>query len=185
MSGNTAPSGKFLLRLPPPLHARLAAHAHSAGLSLNEYCVRALSREEASRTGPFGEAVGRCIEQLGSALIGVAVFGSYARGEATADSDVDLLVAVSSDVPIRRPLYSAWDGDALRIGPHRVEPHFVHLPAPEERHSGFWAEVALDGNVIWDPDLALTRRLIGIRRALVDGCLVRRSSGGRTWWTAA
>jgi predicted HicB family RNase H-like nuclease len=35
-------SGKFVLRLEPALHRRLAAKALAAGLSLNQYCSKAL-----------------------------------------------------------------------------------------------------------------------------------------------
>jgi predicted HicB family RNase H-like nuclease len=35
-------SGKFVLRLKPELHRRLAAKAIAAGESLNSYCVKTL-----------------------------------------------------------------------------------------------------------------------------------------------
>ena len=35
-------SGKFVLRLEPALHRRLAAKAIAAGESLNSYCVKTL-----------------------------------------------------------------------------------------------------------------------------------------------
>jgi predicted HicB family RNase H-like nuclease len=35
-------SGKFVLRLEPALHRRLAAKALAAGESLNNYCVKTL-----------------------------------------------------------------------------------------------------------------------------------------------
>ena len=37
-------SGKFVLRLEPAIHRRLAAKALAAGESLNSYCVKALCK---------------------------------------------------------------------------------------------------------------------------------------------
>jgi len=37
-------SGKFVLRVEPALHRRLAAKARAAGESLNSYCVKALAK---------------------------------------------------------------------------------------------------------------------------------------------
>jgi predicted HicB family RNase H-like nuclease len=37
-------SGKFVLRVEPALHRRLAAKAHAAGESLNSYCARTLCK---------------------------------------------------------------------------------------------------------------------------------------------
>jgi predicted HicB family RNase H-like nuclease len=40
--GKKAFSGKFVLRVEPAIHRRLAAKALAAGESLNSYCVKAL-----------------------------------------------------------------------------------------------------------------------------------------------
>jgi predicted HicB family RNase H-like nuclease len=37
-------SGKFMLRVPPAVHRRLAVKAQASGESLNTYCARALSK---------------------------------------------------------------------------------------------------------------------------------------------
>lgn len=180
-----APSGRFLLRLPVPLHDRLARSARAHGTSLNEHCVRVLAGAEAGSTGPLKEAVAKALTELGTAVVGIAVFGSYARGEAGPESDVDLLIVLSADVDITRRLYDPWDGDDLRVSGHRVEPHFVRMRSAEDGISGFWAEVALDGAVVYDPELTLSRELSRVRRALVDGELVRRTSAQRAWWWVA
>lgn len=185
MSGSDLPSGRFVLRLPPALHARLADTARERGISLNEHCLRSLARAEAVSGGPLADAVAHALEQLGCHVAGMAVFGSFARGEAGPGSDVDLLVALEPGVPITRSLYAPWDEVDLRVDGHEVAPHFVALAVERDPISGFWAEVALDGSVVWDPDLILTRELVRIRRAIMSGVLVRRSAGGRTWWTAA
>jgi hypothetical protein len=179
------PSGRFVLRLPPALHAALAAAARARGLSLNEHCLRSLARAEAATGSGLTEAVARALEQLGSAVVAVAVFGSWARGEMSASSDVDVLIVVSPEVEITRSLYGPWDDGDLMIEGHLVAPHFVRMRGPGEPVSGLWAEIALDGAVVYDPDLSLSRELSRIRRAILGGGLVRRSAGGRSWWTAA
>lgn len=170
----------------PALHARLSESARAAQQSLNEYCVRALARDTGAVTGgPLNEVVAKVLAQLGSAVVGIAVFGSYARGEARESSDVDVLVVTSSQTRISRALYAAWDQDRKYVGPHLVEPHFVRMPEPDERITGLWAEVALEGIVIFDPDFVLGRQLTRVRRAILDGLLVRRSAHGLSYWTAA
>jgi predicted nucleotidyltransferase len=178
-------SGKFVLRLPPPLHARLAATAQSAGLSLNEHCVRRLAAAEAGPRDALRRVVASALQQLGPDLVGAAVFGSWARGEATSASDVDVLFVVRRSVEITRSLYSAWDVTDVSLDGYPVEPHYVQLPIAEDAVSGFWAEIAIEGSIVFDPDFVLSHELVRIRRAIVDGLLVRRSAGGQSWWTAA
>jgi len=183
---NKMPSGRFVLRLPPVLHGRLAATARSRSLSLNEHCVRSLAATEAGMAGTlFSGVQAAAVTQLGRQLVGVAVFGSYARGDHTADSDIDLLIVPAAEVKIERALYAPWDATPMRVGTHAVEPHFARLPIAEEPVSGFWAEVALDGAVLHDPSLVLSRTLARIRRAIIGGDLVHRSAGGHSWWSAA
>jgi predicted nucleotidyltransferase len=185
MTAAKRPSGRFVLRLPPALHGALAASARARGLSLNEHCVRSLARAEVVAGTTLTEAAARALEQLGADVVAVAVFGSWARGEAGPSSDVDLLIVVAPDVEITRSLYRQWDDDDLTLDGHRVAPHYVRMRAPDEAISGLWAEIALDGAILYDPDLALSRELSRIRRAILGGDLVRRSAGGRSWWTVA
>jgi predicted nucleotidyltransferase len=185
MTTDDLPSGRFLLRIPPVLHARLTQSARTRDLSLNEYCARGLARAEAGAAGPWDEVVAKALAQLGPRLAGVAVFGSFARGEAGPESDVDVLIATSPDTAIERALYRPWDAADLRVAGRVVSPHFVRLPAADDAVTGFWAEVALDGAVIHDPELTLSRALGRIRRAILAGDLQRRTAGGQSWWTAA
>jgi hypothetical protein len=53
-----------------------------------------------------------------------------------------------------------------------VDLHFVHLPNPAERVSGSWAEAAVCGIVLYEHDLAVSRRLIEIRGRIAAGELV-------------
>lgn len=44
-------SGQFKLRIPRSLHRSLASHARREGVSMNQYCVYLLSRNDALRQG--------------------------------------------------------------------------------------------------------------------------------------
>lgn len=186
------PSGRFVLRIEPTLHATLREAASRSGLSLNEYCARKLAGGGLGGTEPAWKAVERASSVLGDDLLGVVVYGSWARGEATELSDIDVLIVLDPRRPIIRDLYRLWDEEPVLWNsgadperPRRVEPHFVHLPPVGEVPSGTWAEVALDGIVIFDPALVVSRRLVDLRRSIVDGDLIRHEIHGQPYWAEA
>lgn len=179
------PSGRFVLRLDPRLHGTLRRAAAEAGLSLNEYCARALAGAQPGVSGPGWETVERAAATVEAGLAGVVVYGSWARGEAARESDVDVLIVVDRSVPVARSLYGKWDEEPVSWEGRRVEPHFVHLPPAGALPSGTWAEVAVDGIVLFDRDLKVSRYLVGLRRMIVEGALVRREAHGQPYWVEA
>ncbi len=176
------PSGRFLLRIDPSLHATLRMAADQTGLSLNEYCARKLAGGGVGLGDPGWQAVERAAAVVGRALMGAAVYGSWARGEPMETSDVDVLVVVEGSTPITRALYRRWDEEPVRWEGRDVEPHFVHLPPPGQGPTGTWAEVALDGIVLFDQNLVLSRRLVEFRKAILDGSMERREIHGQPYW---
>ena len=156
--------------------------AEETGLSLNDYCARKLAAPGVSVGGPGADVVARAAEDFGEDLVGVLVFGSWARGDAIKGSDVDLLVVVGSDVPIVRSLYRAWDEAAPGWEGRRLEVHFVHLPAAGDPTTGLWAEAALEGLVLFERGFELSRRLIDIRRRIAAGAVRRRRAHGQPYW---
>ncbi|MCX6545144.1 MAG: nucleotidyltransferase domain-containing protein [Acidobacteria bacterium] len=180
-------SGRFLLRLQARVHARLQNAARNRGLSLNEYCSRRLGVP-----GPAlliedgaGAAVDRSLALFSERLVGVLVFGSFARGDAAATSDVDLLVVVDRSIPLARALYREWDIDPPAWGSRSIDPHFVQLPADVRAMPGAWCEAAIDGVVLFERDGVLTRHLAAVRGDIATGRLVRRSVHGQPYWTVA
>lgn len=175
-------SGTFVLRLDPRLHGLLRREAAAAGLSLNEWCGRTLAAPGAAGIDAAAEVVVPLRSRLGDDLFGVVVYGSFARGELSTGSDVDLLVVLAERVPITRALYREWDGAVPSWGGRDVDLHFVHLPDPAAAVSGSWAEAAVCGIVLHDRDLVVSRRLTAIRGRIASGELVRRMAQGQPYW---
>jgi predicted nucleotidyltransferase len=177
-------SGRFLLRIAPGLHAALRAAARASKVSLNDYCARKLAAPIGALAAvpPAAAVVERAATVCRAGLVGVVVYGSWARGEATASSDVDVLVVLDRETSPSRALYRSWDEEPPTWDGRPVEPHFVRLPDPEERVSGLWAEVATDGVVLLEQDLLVSAHLARVRREIVSGKIVRRFSHGQPYW---
>lgn len=133
--------------------------------------------------GGMAEAVARATEVVGGSLAGVVAFGSWARGELTDNSDVDLLVVVAPATPVRRALYRRWDESPVAWNGRPVEPHFARLPDAGGPPSGFWAEVATEGVLLLERDPRLSAYLDRVREAVARGALQRRTVHGHGYWT--
>lgn len=177
-------SGRFLLRISPGLHAVLRSAAAGAGVSLNEHCARKLAAP-GTPEGPVFEIVQRATAQFGVGLMGIVAFGSWARGEASDQSDVDLLLVVGPEVAIVRRLYRPWDEAPLVWEGRPVEVHIVHLPELADPPLGLWSEAALEGVVLFERGLELSRRLVGLRRRIAAGDVSRRYANGVPYWVSA
>jgi len=177
-------SGRFVLRLPAALHSALQAASRDAGLSLNEYCSRRLAGSGPALSVEVSAValVSRAAELAGEALLAVVIYGSWARGDSTATSDVDALVVVDAALPLTRALYRAWDEAPVGWQGRTVDPHFVHLPLGPF-NAGVWGEVAIDGNVLFERGTRLSAHLAAVRRAIAEGRLVRRLAHGQPYWT--
>jgi hypothetical protein len=177
------PSGRFVLRTPPALHGALRRAARQAGRSLNEYCVRRLAAPAAERASDAPAVVAWASDEFGDALCGVVVYGSWARGEATSESDVDVLVVLDASVALTRDIYRKCDRASLSWDNHPVQIQIVRMPDARRVAGGLWPEIALDGIVLFERDFELSRRLVAIRCAIADGRLVRRTAHGQPYWT--
>lgn len=177
--------GKFILRVPPALHTQLKADALRAGSSLNEHCTRILeSGGAASRTDDAfaRDLVDRAERILGDALAGVIVYGSWVRGEAADTSDIDVMLVAERGATITRSLLANWDSSPLNFDGRPVQAHFISLPASTGSISGLWAELAIDGVVVFERGFEVSRRLARARSEIAAGRLQRRRSHGQNYW---
>jgi predicted nucleotidyltransferase len=179
---NHTVSGRFLLRLPPGLHARLREEAHAAGVSLNEFCTRRLAAALPAVSEPAAGVITRASEVVGRSLVGVVAFGSWVRGEAMTGSDVDVLVVVEPGSPITRALYRQWDAERLTWAGRPLDAHFVPLPETADRLSGLWAEAAVEGVVLTEREFRISAYLASVRRRIVAGEIVRAVVHGQPYW---
>jgi len=186
-SAKSPASGRFLLRVPPQLHRHLQAAARACGWSLNEYCARRLAVPGSTWLTDDGASavVARAQELLGAHLVGVVVYGSVPRGDATPASDVDVLLVVDDAMPVTREIYRKWDAAPVAWGSRPVDPHVVKLPEPARPSLGAWCEAAIDGVVLFERDGAVTRRLAAVRGDIAAGRIVRRSVHGQPYWAVA
>ncbi|MGK5088137.1 nucleotidyltransferase domain-containing protein [Bdellovibrionota bacterium FG-2] len=185
MPSKKSASGKFVLRLPVELHGRLKEKSEQAGKSLNAVCSEILEQglqiDGDKSLGLLAEPLKFLKKHFGSALLGVALFGSEARAEATEQSDIDLLVVLSSDVEIVRTLYQEWDRYRFKVDEREINPHFVHLSTPENA-GGIWFETAIEGRILYDLDHILSTALMGLREYALAGKMQRQSAHGHPYW---
>ena len=110
----------------------------------------------------------------------LALFGSFARGRSTSSSDIDLLIVLSGNVTLDRDVYLNWK--PRKFDGREVAPLFVQIPEEGERIGGLWFEVALDGILLYDRDLRLSRFLSHVRDLIAGGKVRRMVTHGHPYW---
>ena len=178
---------RVLLRLPADLHRALVKAAADVDLSFNEFCVRRL-RAPSDANGVSvvrSLVVSRARAAFGDRLLGVLVLGSWARGEAAATSDIDVLIAIDPGTALTRDLYRAWDADPLEVEGRAIDAHFAHPSAAGSAPTAVWCEAAVDGIVWFDRDGAMAIRLGEVRRLIAEGRVVRAFAHGQPYWKGA
>ncbi len=119
-------------------------------------------------------AVERLRAAFGENLVGVALYGSRARGEARPDSDVDLLM-IARDLPERanvrsQLLYAALRGISLDFD------FSVYDRTPQEFETQFpsvYLDMGLDCIVLYDSEGYLRSKLARVREIIQDAGLYR------------
>jgi predicted nucleotidyltransferase len=168
-------SGKFVLRLNPELHKSLKAEAKTSGESLNSLCIKKLLSVSST---PWTNTLKEIITTYDP--LGIILFGSYARGEDTKSSDIDLLIVLDKKSSIERSLYQKWD--QLKNISDKFSPQFVHLVESDEVVGGIWLEASLDGEVLFMKDASVKSCLNRIRKEISQGVYQRKTSHGHPYW---
>jgi predicted nucleotidyltransferase len=188
----------LILRVPPSLHQQLKQEARSADMSLNKHCLGILGGKArtsparrstlnlrhppsaSSPTNALKDLAARVLETVGDDVEALVLFGSFARGQELEGSDIDLLVVLNDHVALDRDVYSRWQFG--KFFGREVSPLFVQIPAEGERIGGLWFEVALEGVVLFDRDLRLSRFLSRVRNYIAVGRIRRMITHGHPYW---
>jgi len=97
-------------------------------------------------------------EVYGPWLVSLAVFGSYARGTARPDSDLDLLAVIRHLPADRLARWEEWDRVERRLREHLGRwvpvPLSPVLKSPESVQAGtpLLLDLTEDAVVLWDPE---------------------------------
>jgi hypothetical protein len=148
--------------------------------------IRPFDRTAGSPPPGFAQELANALtREWGKDLIGIILFGSVARGEATAGSDIDILIVLEAGCGITRALYDRWDGMLRSRGnrsDERVSPQFVVLPSDPSQVGSLWLEVAREGIIVSDPSGRVARFLVALRDYILSGAVTRRVAHGHPYW---
>lgn len=114
-------------------------------------------------------------------LLGIVIFGSAVRNERTKSSDIDLLIVLDQNKAIDRTLYSSWDLDLESRMGKEYSPQFSHCPDMESI-SSLWLEVAMEGEILYDPSEQIRKILRLIREKVAEGIYQRKMIHGHPYW---
>lgn len=187
-------SGTFIIRIPPEDHESLKGQARQRGISLNQLCQERLNPKIPQKGvgGPWGNFLSACIEQWSApafGVMGIILFGSAARGELRADSDIDLLLILDPNTKPSRDHYRSWAEwehskrfQQFKPTQHEVAPQFVSLPVDPMEAGGLWYETAIDGVILWEKSDQVSNFLRAIREEMAKGHIQRAFSYGHPYW---
>lgn len=130
-------------------------------------------------------------ESLGDHLLGLALFGSCARGHAKSGSDIDLLTVVDAtgrtvDDAIGRALASLRDlPEAERLRNLEIDPTpalLVHSLPSFARHPLILLEVVTDGQVLADPHGVLRDHFAAVLASMARHGTLRVLQPDGSWY---
>lgn len=182
------PSGKFVIRMSSEMHGKLSRIAKERGVSLNQVCLDLLRKglslrdEDEGLTKSLDDIIHTLSLHFKDDLIGVVLFGSYATGEATPDSDIDLLIVLKKTVPIERGLYRWWDDNIIWKEKALLNPHFVCYPESAYDAGGLWLESATCGRIIFQRQRLIEKLFQSLKDLISEGKVRRYISNGHSYW---
>lgn len=128
------------------------------------------------------QAVAALRTALGDQLIAVVLFGSRARGEASAESDWDLLV-IAEGLPERQFERHLFLKQLLPSGCRGAVSMLAKTPQEFEAHlPSLYLDIAVDGQILYDPDGYAAKKLGALQRLIEASGLYReRTEAGDVW----
>jgi len=128
------------------------------------------------------QAVAALREGLSERLVAVVLFGSRARGDATPESDWDLLILAEAlpEGTFDRHLFVA------RLLPPKLPARISAVAKTprefEARLTPLYLDIALDGQILYDPQGYAADRLAAVQHLLAEAGLYReRTEAGDLW----
>jgi len=126
-------------------------------------------------------------DSLGEEFVGIILFGSWARGEAEANSDVDVFIVFRSlsGFSVRAKVYSML-AEQLKKPLTLIDAKLSEITREDYELTPLMLNVLYDGILIWDRDGALKEFMEEGRRLIEKAKLVRYMvSGGKYGWKRA
>lgn len=132
--------------------------------------------------GSVKEVVNALREHLGSDLVAVVLYGSWARGTARPASDVDLFV-VAHNLPQNRLDRARYIHRAVVERFDRRVSILAKEPVEFERFfPSLYLDIGLDGITLYDPQGYMCKRLARIREIIQEAGLYRVCRDGELMW---
>ena len=121
-------------------------------------------------------------EALGPDLVAVALFGSWARGDAEEGSDIDMLL-IANGLPERLWQRQMCLREPLSQRGTRIA-SFIALRPDEflSRFPSFYLDIALDVRTLYDPTGLLDRSILRIRELIEESGLHRTGGRKQFFW---
>ena len=128
------------------------------------------------------EAVNALREHLGSDLVAVVLYGSWARGTPRPGSDVDLFV-VAHNLPQNRFDRAKYVHQVVSGCCERRVSILAKEPAEFEGFfPSLYLDIGLDGVILYDPQGYVHKRLARIREIIREAGLYRVCRDGELMW---
>lgn len=181
-------SGKFVLRVQASLHEKLVKSARNQNSSLNQYCLQLIEAglDQKSDLITFSSEMlllkEKLITKFDKDLMGVLLFGSVIQGRAGKESDLDILIVLSSKIKLNRQLYRWWEEKISENFPDHWSPHFVHLSEHVNQSGSLWLEVGLCHKIIYDKLGQCKKLLDHLNDLIQSGNYQRKFSNGHPYW---
>ena len=160
--------------------------AHKPGSTKEEDFLKSYSKVKKQVEGQLfklsAEASEELVKKLGDKIVAVALFGSWARGEASEKSDVDFFVVVKNfDGSRRFKIYDCLQG-VLKRDVTVIDVDENELFKEDLKIGSLLLNIAWDSIILYDPTGRLRELFERIKNAVRDKLERYRTKNGKYGW---